>query len=110
MKSGDHCQLLKIYISQDTKYKGHNLYTAVVYKLKEFGMAGVTVTRAIEGYGKGKAIHTERISDLSSSLPIIIEAIDTADQIAKVLPAISEMVMEGLVLVTDVNVIKYGKE
>lgn len=110
MKPGDHCQLLKIYIGEDTKYKGHNLYTAVVYKLKESGIAGVTVTRAIEGYGKGKAIHSERILDLSSSLPIIIEAIDTVDKIEGIIPAISEMVTEGLMLVTDVNVIRYGKE
>jgi PII-like signaling protein len=110
MKPGDKCQLLKIYVGEDSKYKGHNLYSAVVYKLKESGIAGVTVTRAIEGYGKGKAIHTARILDLSSSLPIIIEAIDTVEQIEKVLPDISEMVNEGMIMVTDVNVIKYGKE
>ncbi len=110
MKPGDKCQLLKIYVSEDSKYKGHSLYSAVVYKLKEFGIAGVTVTRAIEGYGKGKAIHTARILDLSASLPIIIETIDTAEQIEKVLPAISGMVNEGMIMVTDVNVIKYGKE
>lgn len=110
MKPGDKCQLLKIYVSEDSKYKGHNLYSAVVYKLKEAGIAGVTVTRAIEGYGKGKAIHTTRILDLSASLPIIIETIDTTEQIQKVIPIISEMVNEGMVMVTDVNVIKYGKE
>lgn len=110
MKPGDRCQLLKIYVSEDSTYKGHNLYHAVVYRLKESGIAGVTVTRAIEGYGKGKALHTARILDLSSSLPIIIEAIDTAEQIARVLPILSDMVNEGLILVTDVHVIKYGKE
>jgi PII-like signaling protein len=110
MKPGDQCQLLKIYVSEDSKYKGHSLYTAIVYRLKELGIAGATVTRAIEGYGKGKAIHTERILVLSASLPVIIEAIDTAGQIQKALPAISEMVNEGMIMVTDVNVVKYGKE
>ncbi len=110
MKPGDNCQLLKIYVSEDSKYKGHNLYSAIVYKLKESGIAGVTVTRAIEGYGKGKAIHTTRILDLSSSLPVVIEAIDTAEQIEKAIPVIGKMVNEGLMMVTDVNVIKYGKD
>ncbi len=109
MKPGDKCQMMKIYISEDSKYKGHNLYNAVVFKLKELGIAGVTVTRAIEGYGKGKAIHTTRILELSSSLPVIVEAIDSADQIQKAIPVIESMVNEGLILVTDVNVIKYGK-
>lgn len=110
MKPGKKCQLLKIYVSEDSRYKGHNLYNAIIYKLKEAGIAGATVTRAIEGYGKGKAIHTARILDLSASLPIIIEAIDTTEQIQKVIPTISEMVNEGMIMVTDVNVIKYGKE
>lgn len=109
MKAGEQCRILKIYVSEDSKYKGHNLYSAVVFKLKELGIAGVTVTRGIEGYGKGKAIYTTRILDLSSSLPIIIEAIDTVEQIEKAVPVIEQMVNEGLMMVTDVNVIKYGK-
>lgn len=109
MKAEDKCQLLKIYVSEDSRYKRRNLYNEVVFKLKELGIAGVTVTRGIEGYGEGKAIHTTRILELSSSLPIIIEAIDTADQIKKAIPVIEEMVNEGMVMVTDVNVIKYGR-
>jgi PII-like signaling protein len=62
------------------------------------------------GLRQGEAIHTERILVLSASLPVIIEAIDTAGQIQKALPAISEMVNEGMIMVTDVNVVKYGKE
>ncbi len=110
MKPGDKCQILKIYVSEDSKLKGHNLYNAVVFKLKELGIAGVTVTRGIEGYGKGKAIHTTRILELSSSLPIVIEAIDTTDQIQKAIPIIEEMVNEGMMMVTDVNVLKYGRD
>lgn len=110
METREKCKLLKIYVSEDSVYKGHNLYNAVVYKLKEMGIAGVTVTRGIEGYGKGKAVHAARILELSSSLPIIIEAADTAEKIEKVIPVMEEMVNEGLILVTDVEVIKYGKE
>lgn len=109
MKAGDQCKLLKIYLSEDSKYKGHSLYNAVVFMLKEAGIAGVTVTHGIEGYGKGKALHTSRILDLSASLPIIIEAVDSAAQIKKILPAIENIVNEGLIFVTDVTVMKYGK-
>ncbi len=110
MKAGDKCQILKIYVSEDSKYMGHNLYNAVVFKLKELGIAGVTVMRGIEGYGEGKTIRTTRILDLSSSLPVIIEAIDTKEQIEKAIPVIDQMINEGLVIVTDVNVIKYGRD
>lgn len=104
------CKILKIYISEDSVYKGHSLYHAIVMKLKELGLAGVTVTRGIEGYGQQKRLRTARILELSSSLPIIVEAIDLPERIENAIPAVKEMVNEGLVIVTDVDVIKYGKE
>jgi len=91
-------------------YKGHNLYHALVFKLKELGMAGVTVTRGIESYGQGKRLHSAHILDLSLNLPIVIDIIDTKEKIEMALPVIEEMVNEGLVLLTDVTVIKYGRE
>lgn len=104
------CKILKIYTSEDSMYKKHNLYHAIVFKLKELGIAGVTVIRGIEGYGKGKTLKTSRILELSSSLPIIIEAIDIQERIENAVPIIEEMVNEGLIIVTDVDVIKYGKD
>lgn len=104
------CKLLKIYISEDSEYKNHNLYHAIVLKLKEADVAGVTVFRGIEGYGKGKRINSVRLLELSSSLPIIIEAIDKAEKIEKALPIIESMIGEGLITISDTEVIRYGKD
>ncbi len=103
------CKIMKIYISEDSLYQGHNLYTAIVLRLKKMGIAGATVTRGIEGYGRGKRLNTARILELSSSLPIIIEVIDIASRIDEAIPFIEEMVNEGLVTVSDVQVLKYGR-
>lgn len=105
-----NCKLLKIYISEDSRYKGHNLYHALVRKFMEMGMAGVTVSRGIEGYGQHMKLHTARILELSSSLPVIIDVVDIPERINKAIPIVSEMVNEGLILVTDVTVVKSGKE
>jgi PII-like signaling protein len=104
------CKLLKIYISEDSKYHGHNLYHALVMKLKDIGMAGVTVTRGIEGFGQEKRLHSTRLLDLVLSLPIIVEVVDIPERIEKAIPVVEAMVNEGLIMVTDVHVIKYGKE
>lgn len=102
-------RIMKIYISEDSKYKGRNLYHAIVYKLAEMGMAGATVTRGIEGFGHDTRIHSTRIVDISLKLPVIIEVIDTKEKIEMALPTVNEMVDDGLVIVMDVDVIKYGK-
>ena len=103
------CKILKIYISEDSKYEGHALYHALVFKLREIGMAGATVTRGIEGYGQGKRLHSEHFLDISLQLPVILEVIDTQEKIEMAMPIVNGMVNEGLIIVTDVNVIKYGR-
>ncbi len=109
MISGEKCKLLKIYVSEDSEYEGHSLYNAILYKLKELGIAGVTVSRGIKGFGHSKTIHQAHLLDISPSLPIIIEAVDTEEKIEKALPVIKEMVNEGLIFVINVTVVKYGK-
>ncbi|HEY5576077.1 MAG TPA: DUF190 domain-containing protein [Clostridiaceae bacterium] len=105
-----NCKLLKIYISEDSKYKGHNLYHALVRRFAEAGMAGVTVTRGLEGFGHEKRLHSTRILDISLKLPVIVEVVDTPEKIETAVTIATEMVNEGMVFVTDVQVIKYGKE
>lgn len=99
------CQLLKVYINEDSKYKSHNTVNILVSKFMEIGMEGLTVTRGIEGYGKSKELHTVKVLDLSSSLPIIIEVVDTPDKIQKAAAAAKKIADSGLMFVTDINVI-----
>lgn len=104
------CKLLKIYISESSKYKSHSLTNALISKFKENGMAGATVSRGIEGYGQSRAMHTMKVLDLSSSLPIIIELVDTIEKIEQAILIAKGMVNEGLIITAEVDVIKNGKE
>lgn len=108
MNFSGQCKLLKIYLSEDSRYKGHNLYHALVQKLRDIGMAGVTVTRGIEGFGQQRRLHGTKFIDISLSLPIIVEVVDIPERINMAVPIVEEMVNEGLIMVTDVHVIKYG--
>ena len=105
MRLEGNCKLLKIYLNEDSKYKGHALYHAVVLKLKELGLAGATVSRGIEGFGQKKRLHSARILDLSLSLPVIIETIDSEEKIIKAAEHLKGMLEEGLMFITDVRVI-----
>lgn len=97
---------LTIYIGEAAQWQGKTLYHAILLKLKEAGIAGATVLRGIEGYGERNQIRTARLIDLSSDLPIIIEAVDTADKIEHILPLVQSMVKQGLITLTDVQIIK----
>ena len=52
---------------------------------------------------------TRRVSKCCQGLPIIIEAVDTAEHVANILPVLDEMVVEGLVTIRDVTAVTYSK-
>lgn len=94
---------LTIYVGENMRWKGKSLYRALVMKLKEAGIAGATVIRCMEGYEESGRLHTTRLLDLSLDLPIIVESVDKAEKIEKVLPEIQTMVARGLITLSDVQ-------
>jgi PII-like signaling protein len=71
------------------------------------GIAGATMLRGMMGFGANSRIHTAKILRLSEDLPIIVEIVDNAEKIERLLPVIDEMVQEGLVTLEKVRVIQY---
>ncbi|MEA3226904.1 MAG: DUF190 domain-containing protein, partial [Planctomycetota bacterium] len=86
---------------------GKSLYEQIVLKARELGLAGATVIRGIMGFGAGSRVHSAKILRLSEDLPIVIELVDTEDNLNKLMPFIDENVTEGLVTMEKVKVIKY---
>ena len=99
--------LARIYIGESDHHDGRPLYEAIVALLRERGIAGATVLRGIEGYGRAARLHTSRILRLSDDLPILIEVVDREDRLRAVLPEIDAMVGEGLITLEHVEVIAY---
>jgi len=83
------------------------LFEAIVELARREGLAGATVLRGIEGYGADSHLHTSRILRLSEDLPVVIEIVDTAENIERVLPKLDQMVEEGMVTIENVHVVAY---
>ena len=84
-----------------------SLLLGLVFTLLSERLAGATVLRGIEGVGADSRLHTARLLRLSEDLPVVIEIVDAADKIEEILPALDEMVGEGMVTVERVEVIAY---
>lgn len=98
---------LRIYLGESDRWHGRPLHQALVEYLRNEGIAGATVFRAIEGYGAHSHIHTARVLRLSEDLPLVVDVIDQADRIEAVLPELDRMLDGGLIVSLDVNVIAY---
>ena len=97
---------LTIYVDERDKHGHRPVYEAVVDILYRNRILGVSVFRGIGGYGSDGVLHTAKILELSTDLPVKIEAIDAESRIFEVLPEISGVVQKGLIEVSDTNVIK----
>jgi uncharacterized protein len=99
--------LMRIHIGESDKWHGKPLYEALVDIFRREGFSGATVLRGVAGYGGSSVYHTDKILRLSEDLPIIVEVIETAEKIEKILPRMDEMVEGGLVTLEKVRVILY---
>ena len=106
MKLEGKARMLRIHFGEDDKWRGKPLYEAIVVKCRELDIAGATVFRGIEGYGASTLIHKKHLL-WSSDRPIMVSVVDTEQNIKKLLPALDEMVAEGLIAMSEVEVIRY---
>jgi PII-like signaling protein len=83
------------------------LASEIVRRAHAAGLAGASVFRGVEGYGASNHIHTTRILSLSDDLPMAIVIVDTAEAIRAFLPQLDELITEGLVVIEDIEVVKY---
>jgi uncharacterized protein len=107
MKLEGKAKMLRIHFGEDDKWHDRPLYEAIVRKCRELDIAGATVFRGVEGYGASSLIHKQHLFRLSSDRPIMVSVVDTEEKIRTLLPALDEMVSEGLIAMSEVEVIRY---
>jgi PII-like signaling protein len=99
--------LMRIHIGESDRWHGKPLYDAIVELLRAEKFSGATVLRGVGGFGSSSVYHTEKIMRLSQDLPIVIEVIENAERIEKMLPELDQMIGGGLVTLEKVRVILY---
>jgi PII-like signaling protein len=109
MKVPDNGVLLRIFIGESDKEPGGGrpLYEAIVRKAREAHLAGATVLRGPMGFGRHSRVHTAKLLELSTDLPIVIEIVDAEDKVDAFLPTVDELVTEGLVTLEAVRIVRY---
>jgi PII-like signaling protein len=99
--------LLRIFIGDTDRYHHQPLYEAIVLKARELHLAGATVLKSPMGFGHTSRLHTAKILQLSTDLPMVIEIVDEPQKIEAFLPVLDEMMDGGLVTLEKVQVIHY---
>jgi hypothetical protein len=98
---------LTVFVGESDRHGHTPLATEIMQRAHAAGLAGVSVFRGVEGYGASNHIHTTRILSLSDDLPMAVIIVDAEERIRAFLGELDELITEGLVILDDVEVIKY---
>ncbi len=111
MENDPNAKLLRIFIGESDKVGHKTLYETIVIEAKKQGLSGATVTRGIMGFGANSKIHTTKLLELSSDLPLVVEIVDTEEKIRaftlKVEQLFEESKSGGLITIEKAEVIRY---
>lgn len=102
---------LTVLIGESDRLHHRPLYSEIVHRAREAGLAGASVFRGIEGFGASSLVHTTRLLSLSEDLPVAVVIVDEEERVRAFLPQLDGMVAEGLVLLDRCEVVTYaGRE
>ena len=102
--------LLRVFVQEEDRYGHHALYKALVAKALEQKMAGATVLRGPLGFGRLRHVRSELNVATGPGLPMVIEVVDSSEQIDRFLPVLHEMVDSGLVTFKKVQAVRYRRQ
>lgn len=97
-----HATRLTILVGESDQAHRHPLYTEIVHRAHAAGLAGASVFRGVEGFGKSHHIHTTRLLSLSEDLPVAVVIVDSDERIRGFLPRLEDLHL-GLVLLEPVE-------
>jgi PII-like signaling protein len=111
MENNPNARLLRIFIGESDKVGQQPLYEAIVFEAKKQSLSGATVTRGIMGFGANSRVHTAKLFEISSDLPLIVEIVDTEEKIKEFTRTVENLFEQtksgGLITIEKIEVIRY---
>jgi CBS domain-containing protein len=98
---------VRIYVNEDDRSGGRPLHLAIVELLRRENAQGATVIKGFEGFGATGRIHVSTLVDVAWHLPVVVEWIDTPEQVERLAPRVRELVRHGLITVDDTDVLLF---
>lgn len=100
---------ITIHMNEDTASRTDYLYNDVFAFLLASGVAGATLIRPQAGFGVHRRSHSaDALGVAGQHLPVRIEFIESPEIVAALLPALCDLVRDGLIEAQDTTILKVG--
>ncbi|HVI97172.1 MAG TPA: DUF190 domain-containing protein, partial [Anaeromyxobacter sp.] len=98
---------VRIYVNEGDKVGWKPAHLAVLELLRRENAQGATVIRAAEGFGATGQIRVSHLVDVAQDLPIVIEWIDSAEVVERLIGRVKELVPRGLITVDETEIVHH---
>lgn len=88
---------VSVYINEADEWQHRPLHLEILNMLHKHGVAGGTVLRAVAGFTGHGGVHTTSLVDAGGKLPLVVEFIDTAENVERVMPILKSMTGQRLI-------------
>jgi hypothetical protein len=96
-----------IHLNEDTSSRHDFLYNEIFAFLRQHGVSGATMIRPAAGFGSHHQTHSNEVGSAQNDhLPVQIAFIETRETVDALLPALCELVTDGLIEAHETTVIK----
>ncbi|HEY6389081.1 MAG TPA: DUF190 domain-containing protein [Candidatus Acidoferrum sp.] len=108
LKREGRAKLMRVFVGENDKWRDKPLHKALIESMRANDIAGVTVYQGILGYGANRRVHKETTLNLSHDRPMMLSVVDTEEKLKAYFPILDSMVQQGLVVLSDVDIVKYS--
>ncbi len=99
---------VNVYINEGDEWRHRPLHLEILRMLHAEGLAGATVVRGVAGFTGRDGVHSTSLVDAGGRLPLVVQFVDSAENVARVLPRLREMAPARLITLADVEVMPGG--
>ena len=87
---------MKIAVARIYVTEGNHIHEKIFRRLHdEHKVKGVTVFRAVTGFGKSGNVHSSSLLDMSFDMPVIVEFFDSEEKVRVALASLGDLVPPG---------------
>ncbi|MFF8289641.1 DUF190 domain-containing protein [Streptomyces sp. NPDC016309] len=99
---------MTVLVGENDVWRHRPVYSEIVHRAHDAGLAGASVFRGVEGFGRSSLIHTARLLSLGEDLPVAVVVVDTEERVRAFLPRLDGLIGDGLVVLDPCEVVRYA--
>jgi PII-like signaling protein/nucleotide-binding universal stress UspA family protein len=101
-------RMLQIFVGEADRSAGRPVYELIVERLRQLDLAGATVFSGELGFGAAGHLHASSHRPWSHDRPQVVTVVDTTEAIQRAIAGTRDLVENGLIVTSDVEIIKYA--